>query len=232
MARQFTLDDFYRVCTEVALPNKKTVTVRTLSDGETQLRERACTQALAKKTRELKDQKSDVYAEVISPYLATDDRDSLLQSLTSLKRGEFLSVRRETSRPEIVVIPDGATPEEQAEALERREKAYEAWEQEAQAGVDADVAALLKRAEKWSVEDIRKELVASMIVTQGRIAYLDELEARTLQYACYMNGKPMFKSREDVDKITVEVKRVLLEAYQEVYGVDPWALEDFFVTET
>lgn len=232
MARKYTLDDFFRVSTEVVLPNKKVIIVRTLSDGEVQARERFCTQALARKARELKDPNTDAYQEVIAPYLATDDKDSLLVSLLGLKRGEFASTRRDQTRPEIIIIPDDATPEEKAEALERREKALETWEQEVITGTQVDLAAYEKRTAAWDVSAVRKEVIASMIATQGRLAYLNELEARTLLYACYLDGKPFFKTREQVDMITTEVKQAIVSAYQDVFGVDPWALEDFFETET
>jgi len=227
--RKYTLDDFFRVRTEVKLPNGKVMTVRTLSDAETQSRERACAWAMHRRVTAMRDEKSQAYEELLAPYLSAN-REGLLNSLTSLKRSDFYTARREASRPQVIVLPDGPTPEERVQVEQERAQAMETWEREVLAGADLDVQSFLLGAQKWTDEQIRQAVIESMIAAQGRLAYLDELEATTLFYACEVNGRRFFKQREDVDRLPPDIHRALVDAYRDVYGVDAWTMEDFFET--
>jgi hypothetical protein len=230
MARP-TLDDFFRVTIEFVLPNKRIINVRTLSDYEVQARSKAASIAARNRALELGDSNSVGYKETIERY-HTNTREDNLDSLRILKQSEFLVLRRESSRPEIVVLPDDATIQERAEVEERRIEAEKAWLQEVEQGALLDVEAYLKMLLEKDDQYITSEVVAAIIDAQSRTAYYKEYEDQTVLYSCEANGKRLFKSIDDVRKLGSAVKQNILEAYNTVSGVDPWHIEDFFETGT
>lgn len=230
MRGKYTLDDFFRVQTEVSLPGK-IVTVRTLSDAEIHSRHRLALKATADRRKELEDKNSEAYQILIAP-LWNAPREELVTVILAAERMKVERNVVDNIDLPVVIVPDGATPEEEAEALSERQEALAKYNETIEKSFKAALKPIEESLAKLEDDDLIYKAKDAFVEVEAMAAYNHMADMATLYYACRINGKQIFSSPSLVDEMNTQITQKLYTAYREVAGIDIWDLENFFGTDT
>lgn len=224
----YSLDDFFRVRTEVSIAGRQIV-VRALGDVELQACRRARLLAALARRKELKD---DTLGEKEGweRDFAMEPEQALVETLRGYKvieAEEALLVQQPLDSP---IVPDDATREEEMEALGQRESVWKQYRADIRQKAEAAAEAVLTQLKQRGEDALRAEAMKHLLIAQEQIAGQVAFNRSLLRYACSQDGKPMFQKDEDVGSLPSGITNRLMAAYIEVQGVDVETLEDFFET--
>jgi hypothetical protein len=220
----YTLDDFFRVSKDVDLPGRQ-VRVRTLSEAEVQSRLQEATRASLRRKQELTRPDAEERLLMLAEHEALP-LDELREALATFDREAALLDAQVRTHPDLVILPDEATEEERLEIEEQRQAAVTAWMATVeQAGVQAYQA---RQQRQEAPEAMRAELLQRRLLMEYNLAHHRTFEDWTLYYATWDGDKPYFKDAAATRLLPPAIRQTLLAAYNEVSGVDPWDMENFF----
>lgn len=226
---KYTLDDFFRVQTEVTVAGK-TIMVRTLSDAELQMASTAGRLASMERRAELS---SDGNPERAAWLFALQNApvESILDTIRAFKREEVEHLLRQQRRPPVVVMPDNPSAEEEEEVIKERIRQSAEYEEEikrqADSATDEYIDTIANKPKSALIDIADEYFIGERCLSAFNTAYNYTL----LLHACsYKSGTRVFKCVEDVEKTNPQVLSMLLQTYIQVQGVDVNTLEDFFET--
>ena len=228
---EYVLDDFFRVQTTVVLPGNRQATVRTLSEPEVQSRDQQAALA-ALRRRRLLDQAEGEERLLLQEEIAQLPLAQVIDVLGIYRQNRMALELRVQSNPETIILPDEASPQEREQVLIQREAALKSWlEQITRQSTEAGET---ERA-RWREQDeatVRAEMLQQRIEIEAQIAYGHCFENYTLYYGVQRGrGKRWFASPEETEQLASVGRNQLLAAYNEVSGVDPWDMQNFFGTD-
>lgn len=218
----FRLDEFFRVSKDVELPDGKVVTVRVLSDIDTQARSDYALSEQAKMVELLKDSTSDVYKTRIA-ILGDSATESLIDIVCDIKRMDYVREAYDLHRTDFYVFPDNATDEEKVNVLQRQAQ-HEREVREAQTNyvinAENNLRAKLEKMEHASLVEMAK---SAAVNTYGVRARLLADRHWVIANAFEVDGKPVW-TIDSVKELPGKVQDFLVAQYQEVDSIDPWEL--------
>ena len=227
---QYTLDDFFRVTTEIKVPGK-TLIVRTLSDAEMQARQHYALEANRKAQKLYSNHDCEEYLALLEPLKIFND-DELVTLVLSLKTREFDQERRRRLDLPVIITPDDASDAERIQTMEARENALKEYEEKIAKGVTSDIEAFKKYLEGKSHDELFAAAAEEYVKSEVQNSFFKAFECAWIYYATFYKNHRFFRSPEDTAKLDVRIKDILFAACQDVYGVDIWDMQNFFETET
>lgn len=207
------------------------ITVRALSDLDVRERDRIALEASREKADELRDEQSEEYKELIAPMLLMDDSEMKAAIVAFQGRQYWRDIEAELQY-EYIPFPDDATLEERQEVLRKREVHEEQVRQERATVIAKRIATFDEKVKIWTTEVLQREMQRRAVAAHSMAKYADVWNYATLVLACFRNGKPLFKTWEDVPEMSSRAVEDLFTAYREVDSVDVWELEKNFSTDT
>lgn len=220
------IDGRFRAYTEVG-----GITVRALSDSDTQLRRRVALEESAAVREELTDTESARHKELVSGPIAEATDDEMREAIIRFAASDAEREAAEAFPFRFVPFPDGASLEERHEVLKKREESEAAVMAERLGYVSNRTARLHEKAKGWDTDVLGRELARRIIESWVWAAYGETFQYQTLVLACFRDGEPVFSSWRDVAQFSEKLVAKLFEAYREVDDVDPWELEKNVLTE-
>ena len=227
---EFRLDDLYNTEAFLGLPDGTEITVRTLTDAESQIRDSAARAAAGAVEKRLRDSESEEYADLMTP-LQHADRDGMMAIIMSIAAITMSQEVQNEYPYRYIPFPDEATEEERREVIERREEHEARVRQSRSEELSRRLAARREELLILDEDDLRSRAERALIATESFNNRVSEFYAQTVYMSC-RNGddRPMFEL-DDVrrhgrsDGLNESVYRRLLEVYQEIDQVDPWVLQ-------
>ena len=216
---KYTLDDFFRVTTEVQLPGR-VVKVRALTDAESNIRK---TYAL-EKSREAK---RSLDIEEINKEISEMSREDIIDSIVMIEGMLALQRLYAETEPEIVIIPDDASLNERIDVADRRDEALSEWEKSIQERAEATREKIKKEVSKLKLDALSERISALVVEAKTRDAFTAAYEDMSICMSSDIVSKV-----EDVQKLNSQVRGALIAAINDVSGVDIWDMENFFGTDS
>ena len=207
------------------------VTVRALSDLDVRERDRVALEASREEADELRDEQSEKYKELIAPMLDMDDGEMRAAIVAFQGRQYWRDIEAELQY-EYIPFPDDATLEERQEVLRRREVHEEEIRGQRATVIAKRIATFDEKVQIWTTEVLQREMQRRAIAAHSMAKYADVWNYATLVLACFEDGKPLFRTWEDVPKMSSRAVEGLFTAYREVDSVDVWELEKNSLTDT
>lgn len=218
----FRLDQFMRVCLDdVALPDGRKITIRTLSELENNARHDYGVAEAMRVSEALKNHESDLYKVKILPLY-----DATLESIQNLvSQGRVMELVREANDlypMDFVPIPDSPTLAEEVSAAEGQMKVesdtYTARAKHILNGVNSykdKLAELPKDALMREIELRAQQVYSSSYQRDAEMYY-------TVWCSTEIGGKRVWKNPEEVQNLPGQLVTFLYDKYTEVDAVDPW----------
>jgi hypothetical protein len=220
----FRLDQFMRVCDDdVTLPDGRKVTVRTLSELESNARYDYGVAEALRVSEALKTKESEMYQLKVLPLY-----DATLETVQSLlAQGRIAELVREAGdlyRMDFIPAPDDATLSEEVEAMKQQEQfekgIYESRTKHIVDGVTAYKNKLAELPKETLMREI--ELRAQQIYSS---AYAQDAEMYYTVWCCTeINEKKVWKNPEEVKNLPGKLISFLYDKYKKVDEVDPWEI--------
>jgi len=220
---EFHIDKFFRVSKETELPDATAITVRTLSDVELKARQAHAVSILGQTAQKLRNPESEEHKSRIAP-LSEVTNESLVETLVSTWRPEWIGEARESQRMMIFPYPDDAGDIEKAD-VDRKQKEHEqAVFAERTKYLTNRELSFREKAKGWDRDTILKNVVDRAVGLYALDESLQEQDYYTIWRSVEIDNKPHWSSLEDVRQLNPKVVSELLRVYQEVDAQDPWEL--------
>lgn len=229
----YHLDHFFRVKSEVELPNGVTCYLRTVADWEVRERQDRAVLASKKRRDELRDPESEAYQTYIEVIEFTSDED-LRRSIVMLESREIRRQALEEIRPRYIAFPDDASLKEKHIVLEKREKEEQSARKKREKVIKSRVKALEKTLSKKEREYLLSRMKAAQESARVLQAFIVAFDRLTVYYSCFKDKARktrFFNSPEDVGQLTQAIINFLLNEYEKIDGASIRQLQDFFETE-
>ena len=232
--QDYTLDQYLRVLDEMPLPDRRVIYLRSLSDNEMKLRQKAAMFASRNKRAELRDENSAAFLEFIAP-LNDEEEGNLVQAILNMSRPDF-SAEAEERYPLIhMPYPDDAELEERLDVDEERTaRRVRIMDDRRKYNEDREKTRKAE-LEEWDRERLIGVCKEKVISNQLMVAYVEEHERQLLLLGSFSDEKrtkPFFKNVEELTKLNKDVYRQLFATLREINEVDIFALEGFSSTES
>ena len=219
----FSIDKFFRVSQETKLPDEMWVTVRVLSDIELKARESHSLGVVARMTEALKDPATIEYQNKIVPLNEATDT-SIIDTLTASWKEEWVREAGEAIRVNFYPYPENATDAEKVD-VDKRQKEHEVTVfGERLKYIMAREKQFRDKAESWTREVLVANVRQRAITLYAMDAGLQEQIYWTIWRSVEKDGKPYWKSVDEVKQLPSFVIDRLMMSYREVDAQDPWAL--------
>jgi len=215
-----------------AYTNVGDITVRALSDLDVQERRQVAMLESANERDVLSDKDSDRYRELVADAISEADDDTMRAAIVQFESSIAGDNAEELLPFQYIPFPDGATLEERHEVIRKRE-GHEAEVRGQRIKYVAErTEKLRKKVEDWDTETLQRELERRIIANWVLAKYTEVFQYQTLVQACFVDGKPMFGSWQEVRDHSDKLVKKLFTAYREVDSVNPWELEKKQLTGT
>jgi len=223
MDMEFHIDKFFRVSTETHLPDGTAITVRTLSDVELKARQAHAVSILGQTAQKLRNPESEEHKSRIAP-LSEVTNESLVETLVSTWRPEWIGEARESQRMMIFPYPDDASDVEKAD-VDRKQKEHEqaTFAERAKYLANRELA-FREKVGGWDRETILKNVVDRAVGLYALDESLQEQDYYTIWRGVERDSKSHWASVDEVRQLNPKVVSELLRVYQEVDSQDPWEL--------
>src|SRR3972149_1540526 len=219
----FSIDKFFRVSQPANLPDETEVTVRVLSDIELKARESHSLGVVARTTESLKDPTTTEYQNKIVPLNEATD-ESIINTLVASWKEEWLREVGEAIRVNFYPYPENATDAEKVD-VDRRQKEHEVTVfGERLKHIMGREKQFRDKAESWTRDALAANVRQRAITLYAMDAGLQEQIYWTVWRSVEKDGKPYWKSVDEVKKLPSFVIDRLMMDYREVDAQDPWAL--------
>jgi len=226
---EFHIDKFFRVSTETALPDGTAVTVRTLSDVELKARQAHAVSILGQASQRFRNPESEDHKARIAPLFEVTD-ESLVETLVSTWRPEWIGEARESQRMMIFPYPDDANDTEKVD-IDRKQKEHEqAIFAERTKYLTNRELAFREKVKSWDRETLLKNVVDRAVGLYALDESLQEQDYYTIWRAVEIDDKPHWSFVDEVRQLHPKVASELLRVYQEVDSQDPWELTKSLVS--
>jgi hypothetical protein len=218
----FRLDQFFRVCNdEVKLPDGRTITIRTLSDTETNGRHEYSVAEAMRVAELLRNPESELYRTKVLIM-----KDASLETVTSLlvqaRIQELIREANDLYRLDFIPAPDNATLLEQVDNTLQQSKADDSVYQLRLQHVNKGVEAYREKLSKLSREVVDREAAARAQQFYAASYSEDALIYYTVWCSAELNGKRVWASPEEVRNLPRAIIDYLYAKYREVDQIDPW----------
>ncbi len=211
-----------RVCDDdVTLPDKRKITVRTLSELENNARHDYGVAESLRVSEALKRNDSALYKVKVLPLY-----DASLETIQGLvSQGRVMELAREANdlyRMDFVPVPDDATLAEEIETAQKQaqfeRETYEARAKHILTGVEAYKAKLAELPKDALMREI--ELRAQQVYA---FSYEQDAEMYyTIWCSTEIDGKKVWKNPKEVQNLPGQLITFLYDKYKNVDAVDPW----------
>lgn len=229
---QYTLDRFFRVQSDFALPKKGTIYLRSLSDDEMGMRQKAAVLAARNKRLELRDESSAAFIELVDVIQYAVDEE-LVDTIVSLSEPQFQREALEAYPRRHIPYPDDAELEEQMDTDEKRDQHWEEIFKQRKEHVEKRSEKHRTEVEEWPREKRVSKCQNLQISNEAMAAYIQEENAQLILLGSFSNKKrtkPYFSSVADVRELSPKVKEPLLIELRRLNEVDIFAVQGFSST--
>lgn len=232
--QDYTLDQYLRVLEEMPLPDGRVIYLRSLSDNEMKLRQKAAMIASRSKRVELRDENSAAFLEFLAP-LNDEEEGNLIQAILSMSRPD-ISGEAEDRYPLVhMPYPDDAELEERLDIDEQRKEHRVRVMDDRRKYIEGREKEREKELEGWDRERLIGACKEKVISNQLMVAYLEEHERQLILLGCFTDKKrtkPFFKTTEEATSLNKDIYRGIFKKLREINEVDIFALEGFSSTES
>jgi len=226
------LDDLFNVEATVTLPGGEAIIVRTLTDAEIQMRDKASITAAAAVEAKLLDKESDEHKEMIEPLqqLGRDDLIIIIMAVADV------TTRAEVEREypyRYVPLPDDASEEEKREVTRRQEESEARVLHLRSEEVSTRLTDIANKLSELDEDKLRSRAVNAAMQSSIFNAKYEEFIVQTV-YMSARIGSGKGRNRFDLehvkghgkkDGLNENVFRYLLQVYGTVDTADPWELQ-------
>lgn len=220
----FRLDEFFRTCNDdVALPTGERVSVRVLSDIETQERSEFAIAEQLKVSDALRNPESDLYRLKIDPLLTATD-EGLIETLAEVRRVDLAREASDVATLDFFPYPDDATEDEKLDTLRRqREHESNVYATRARYILDNEAKYREKLAQmsRQQLLDNAKSAATRLYIIKAQIDA--ELYYTVARAYSDLHGSPRW-TIEQVKNLPGRLLDFLMSEYRKVDAVDPWEL--------
>ena len=232
--QDYSLDQYLRVLDKMPLPDGRVIYLRSLSDNEMKLRQKAAMVASRSKRVELRDENSAAFLEFLAP-LNDEEEGNLIQAILSMSRPD-ISGEAEDRYPLVhMPYPDDAELEERLDIDEQRKEHRVRVMDDRRKYIEGREKERKKELEEWDRERLIPACKEKVISNQLMVAYLEEHERQLILLGCFTDKKRtklFFKTTEEATSLNKDIYRSLFRKLREINEVDIFALEGFSSTES
>lgn len=220
---EITLDRLFRVSKELELPDETKVTVRALGDAERKERHRFALGESMRLDRSLRNTDSNEYLALVYPIENAED-NILQQVLLDWKKVDAKMESVEVFKYEFIPVPDKASDEEEKEVLEKRKEHEKDIDNKRDKYVKDQVDTFKEKVLQFS----RDMLVKEALERKKWMVSREESWNTTIDYTVWKSvekdGKPYFRTFQEVKDLDSSVKTILFNANMELEAINPWEI--------
>lgn len=232
--QDYTLDQYLRVLEEMPLPDGRVIYLRSLSDNEMKLRQKAAMFASRTRRVELRDENSAAFLEFLAP-LNDEEVENLVKAILSMSRPDTSSEAEDRYPLVHMPYPDGAELEERLDIDEQRKEHRVRVMDDRRKYIEDREKEREKELEGWDKERLIAACKEKVISNQLMVAYLEEHERQLILLGCFSDKKrmkPFFKTSEEATNLNKDIYRSIFAKLREINEVDIFTLEGFSSTES